>query len=51
LSLEALDWKASLEKTRNVVVEWANWWNVYSKIWSNQMCWSTCVILKIRASL
>jgi len=32
LSLEALNWKASLQKTRNVVVVRANWWNVYTKI-------------------
>jgi len=29
LSLEALGWSASQEKTRNVFVEWANWWNVH----------------------
>jgi len=37
LVLEALNRNTSLEKTRNVVVEWATYWNVFSrnqgKIW------------------
>jgi len=32
MCLEALDWQASLV-TRHVAVEWANWWNDYSKVW------------------